>query len=900
MKAFFITKVYLYAIKSAFFSKKSEIVAIIFAIRFLYGIDNTVDFKLTYKQMLLKGPTTICLLLFYPAWVLGQLSIFDRVVQDVDCAHEKGSINITVKGGKAPYTYQWSNGTFIEDAIDLEPGRYFLTVTDAQQPPETIGVDFWVKYDTIRPIANAGPDHVLSCAQQTILLSGSASSKASWYSWESSDGYVRPAPGYTDAVAHAPGTYILTARNRNGCIDYDTVLVTRTSDMPISYAGDTIIRFCQDRYAELDGGKSSLGPNYIYEWFGVGAAIDEGKYSIKAKTNTPAKYYLKVTDTLRNCSSISSVWVVDDKQNPIVVIPGATRYLNCEKDTVQLEALAKPDGLLFEWALWGGKGHIVSGQNTSTIVADQPGSYIVKVTNPLNGCTSTHFMGADTFYMQPSAYAGKDVAVGCDGDVSVTLTANLPTHSFTHLYWYNSTGVHLNPFLDRSVTVNQSGLYILKAINTVGGCYDLDTVYLFGDDLLKQIKVSEDTLTCLLKEVTLDGSLSIASGGVQYNWFTQNGHFVEVSTTSNIKVDSTGTYRLVVKTGGCSDTAYVQIFSNYKKPFIELPSPNFLPCNPPSLFLKGKVPTGRNYIYKWNTQNGQIVTGGQSGVVTVSKAGIYSLTLTDAQNGCTDTFGVIVDTIAQPVLDFVVSDAICHGTPTGTVEGLAPSGLHWSLDGDTGDGDGYFSDLLAGEYWLKGSDSVGCTAAKKVIINQPELPFLSLGADFSLLRGRDTMLAFETDLDRSALHNIVWSLDGKSLDCLNCQFLSIKPQITSTYQILLTDTLGCQITDSIKVFIEKTGLYVPNIFAPDLKDENSRFMPTSNDKDAQILRWSVYDRWGNLVFKMPYPSPVASIDGWDGSTKGKTLPAGVYTWILEWQVPGKAPVIETGDVLLVR
>ena len=57
-------------------------------------------------------------------------------IQTTDITHEtgngcNGSIDITVDGGTAPYTYVWSNGDDNQNPVDLCKGAYFVTITDA-------------------------------------------------------------------------------------------------------------------------------------------------------------------------------------------------------------------------------------------------------------------------------------------------------------------------------------------------------------------------------------------------------------------------------------------------------------------------------------------------------------------------------------------------------------------------------------------------------------------------------------------------------------------------------------------------------------------------------------------------------------------------------------------------
>jgi len=69
---------------------------------------------------------------------------------------------------------------------------------------------------------------------------------------------------------------------------------------------------------------------------------------------------------------------------------------------------------------------------------------------------------------------------------------------------------------------------------------------------------------------------------------------------------------------------------------------------------------------------------------------------------------------------------------------------------------------------------------------------------------------------------------------------------------------------------------------------------------VQILRFEVFDRWGNLVFIANDNDPGSSLTGWDGTFHGKPLGPGVYVYQLNALLSNNLMVQQKGDVTLIR
>ena len=79
-------------------------------------------------------------------------------------------------------------------------------------------------------------------------------------------------------------------------------------------------------------------------------------------------------------------------------------------------------------------------------------------------------------------------------------------------------------------------------------------------------------------------------------------------------------------------------------------------------------------------------------------------------------------------------------------------------------------------------------------------------------------------------------------------------------------------------------LWLPNAFTPDGDGKNDKFGPGNQycDLDLQNFNLSIFNRWGQLVYKTETPG-----DKWDGTYNGKPAEMGVYFYALQYTYGGK-------------
>ena len=157
--------------------------------------------------------------------------------------------------------------------------------------------------------------------------------------------------------------------------------------------------------------------------------------------------------------------------------------------------------------------------------------------------------------------------------------------------------------------------------------------------------------------------------------------------------------------------------------------------------------------------------------------------------------------------------------------------------------------------------------------------------------GYDTCAPFPLTLraDTTGIGVVEWS-DGSKADTLVIDDYG-------TYSVTLT-TLDTTMSDDFSITkIDCCHPALPNAFTPNGDGVNDQFGVILKYCEVEILEFSVYSRWGELMFQA-----IRSTDRWDGTTmNGTEAPSDTYVYVTRYKVADEeVEKFEKGDVALLR
>ncbi len=308
---------------------------------------------------------------------------------ELTCTIDSVLLSATVVGGSGNFTYQWTDDAMTVISTDLEfmvgeSGNYFLEVydvdSDCTSPPMLLEV--LDSSDPPSALILADPDNVLDCVVDVIILTAENEPDVQ-YIWT-----VNNVEIITEAVTIdvASMVELLAIDTITGCRDSSMLTITNLEEYPIVDLQTPDILDCINGSVTIDGSASQNGANIEYTWLdaeGNVLDIDNNTLSVEEE----GYYYLQLIDVDNNCTNTDSILVTSNFDFPELMLADEVE-IRCDAANleVQLSVNGDMDDFVISWSTLD--GNIVSGENTSLLNVDSPGSYFASVQNVNNQCES--------------------------------------------------------------------------------------------------------------------------------------------------------------------------------------------------------------------------------------------------------------------------------------------------------------------------------------------------------------------------------------------------------------------------------------------------------------------------------------------------------------------------------
>ncbi len=311
--------------------------------------------------------------------------------------------------------------------------------------------------------------------------------------------------------------------------------------------------------------------------------------------------------------------------------------------------------------------------------------------------------------------------------------------------------------------------------------------------------------------------------------------------------------------------------------------------------------------YKWYIAGNTDTTLGPILNVSPSSTTTYTvLTSTTGVGGCPLTKDVTVTVTqrpAEPIVDFELIN-YCKDAASVALTATADAGntLNWYTV-ETG---GIASPIAptpstnnngTTNYYV--SQSIGSCEG-------PRTPVTVIVSSFSIEAGGPvnvfTGQGYQTnitlnDITNGEIDNILWSPSSGVSD-VNALNPLITPVINAgqvTYEVTVTDTLGCTASDDLVINVINLCVNIKNAFTPNGDGVNDYWqIYTSRDciKKATV---TVFNRYGTKVFETP-----DYFNNWNGTYKNKPLPDGTYYGVVQIEFVGGKKTTSKTDLTILR
>jgi len=579
-----------------------------------------------------------------PTFDLGGLST-------IDCAQNTINVGLNLIDQVPSYEYEWTDGA--GNVVSNSPqyniendGFYTLEIFDTSN-----GCSFSDELEVVsnfnEPEITVSSDQTFRCGDTELTLQGSLISNLNNFaiSWETENGRIESGGDTFEPTISQPGTYIMVLTNLDTeCESEASVTVIPDTDAPVAIIDPVGDLTCEVSSLLLNGGgSSSQGNDLEFSWFRDGVLIESGVDQISI--DMPGTYDLVVRDVDNNCSTTTSAFIDLNNADPIVSI-ATPEILDCDqREVILVSNFDTSEDFIFNWSNPTGAG-IISDENASEILVDEPGEYTLEVIDANTGCAVSQTIEVLQDASVPEFELSTSGNLNCE-DQSVNILADIPQGNFDLTWTDEATGMVIDTQVDE-LAITEPGIYQLEVFDIISQCSSSRTIEISENveaaqlDALQPLAISCDNVNTQITAEIINGITDF-----NINWTTVNGQIGSANlNTLDLNVLSGGTYTIEVTNleSGCVSSLDIIVEENGIAPSFTVEEPSDITCDNVQVPIRiSNLTTGVNQSISWSTIDGNIVGDTDTDQIVVDTEGTYLVRVENLDSGCFSEESVIIE-----------------------------------------------------------------------------------------------------------------------------------------------------------------------------------------------------------------------------------------------------------------
>jgi|GEM_PF-434937 len=431
-------------------------------------------------------------------------------------------------------------------------------------------------------------------------------------------------------------------------------------------------------------------------------------------------------------------------------------------------------------------------QNNDTVFNLTAGTYFVTITDFLNQTI------IDTLILnQPPTFTLSITGITnvCIGDSSAGITIHALGGMLPYEYEWNITS-------NDSTLTNLPAGYYTVTVTDAQGCWDSTSVTISNYDQPTISLTPDGNNVC--PNFGMVTTTSTITGGLApyFTFWDCHGSIIQNMPQLSILIDSTNCNYIdtmkfqVMDAHGCiaRDSVFIHVIDTTNPIFTTLPIPiQYATFNNPNY----QIPDFHNLIQNNISDNCWIpsrITITQNPVAnTIINSNTYvTITITDPCGNSKSTWIRVILPLRASITD--TNHVACYGTNTGSATvtaygGISPYTYHWStIPSQT---TSTATNLLAGNYTVTVTDSLGVSVTTSILITQPTNLSTSISGTNVLCNGGATGSATLTVSGGTTPYQFLWTGGATSQNRTNL--------IAGTYTVTVTDHRGCTKTSTVSI-----------------------------------------------------------------------------------------------------